>query len=181
MNRAKILLIGLLALCYSACPALADPILAEIEPVPDTIIDSGSQQAEQGGVHWSVLASGGGQGNVGEYLLGATIGQPCVGKTTIGTITLNAGFWQDFGSGSQDCCGRYTGGETGNTDCDVEGKRTLSDVTTLIASIYVTHNPLCCTANGNVDGDSEAQLTLNDIMRLIDNIYINHTPCASCP
>ena len=78
------------------------------------------------------------------------------------------------------CCGLYTGGETGNTDCDIEGKRTLSDITTLIANIYITHIPLCCTANGNVDGDLEGKLTLNDIVGLIDNIYINHVACAPC-
>ena len=181
MNRTRILLIFLLALCYSTCPVKAAAAGDDNVCSREEYTDSLPLSPEQGEVHWSVLASGGDQGNVGGYLLGATVGQPCVGRRTIGTLSLLVGFWQDFGSGSQDCCGRYTGGETGNTDCDSEGKRTLSDVTTLIASIYVTHNPLCCPTNGNVDGDSEGQLTLNDIMRLIDNIYINHTPCAACP
>ena len=57
----------------------------------------------------------------------------------------------------------------------------MSDITTLIAHIYLTHQPLCCPDNANVDGDAENLLTLSDIMRLIDNVYINHTPTAPCP
>lgn len=174
MNSAKFLLIWLLASCWFACPVPAGPIANAMD-------DSTSQHPEQSEVHWSVLASGGGQGNVGGYLLGATVGQPCAGRATIGSLSLIVGFWQDFGSADQECCGRYTGGETGNTDCDTEGERTLSDITILIGNIYITHAPLCCEANGNVDGDPEGELSLSDIIRLIDNIYINHTPCAPCP
>jgi hypothetical protein len=57
----------------------------------------------------------------------------------------------------------------------------LSDITTLIANIYLTHVPLCCEANGNVDGDADNKLTLNDIVTLIDHIYISHAPTAPCP
>jgi hypothetical protein len=180
-KRTRVFLIWLMAFCYSACPVLADPVAGEVEPVPETVGDSEALSPEQAGVHWFVLASGGGQGNAGGYLLRATVGQPCVGRTAVGSISLITGFWQDFESGDQECCGRYTGGETGNTDCDIEGQRSLSDITILISNIYITHNPLCCEANGNTDGDPENLLSLTDIMRLIDNVYINHTLCAPCP
>ncbi len=109
-----------------------------------------------------------------------TIGQIAVGFSMTGSTAIHHGFWQDFGFG-EPCCGRYTGGITGNIDCDTEGDRGLADITLLIGHIYINHQPLCCPANGNVDGDSENELSLSDITRLIDNVYINHTPCAPCP
>ena len=95
------------------------------------------------------------------------------------------GAWSDFShafaaKAVTPCCGIYTAGYTGNTDCSDNGKLTLNDVTTLIDRIYITHAPLCCEANGNVDGSVDGALTLNDINRLIDNLYLTHEPTALC-
>ncbi|MGD8922952.1 MAG: carboxypeptidase-like regulatory domain-containing protein [Candidatus Zixiibacteriota bacterium] len=78
------------------------------------------------------------------------------------------------------CCGQYTGGYTGNTDCDTGGRYTLNDVTVLIDNVFLTHNDLCCPENGNVDGSIDGKLTLNDITKLIDNVFITHAAAAPC-
>lgn len=85
------------------------------------------------------------------------------------------------GIGDACCCGYYTSGVTGNTDCDAEGKMALSDVTRLIDRVYLSKNPLCCEANGNVDGDTEGKMALADITKLIDHIYLSKQPTATCP
>ncbi len=131
-------------------------------------------------VSWYVVSGGGGAMTDGANNHSGTIGQIAGGFSMSGEIVIHHGFWQDFGFG-EPCCGRYTGGETGNIDCDIDGDRGLADITLLIGHIYINHQPLCCPANGNVDGDSENELGLSDITRLIDKVYINHTPCAPCP
>jgi hypothetical protein len=78
------------------------------------------------------------------------------------------------------CCGQFTGGYTGNTDCDPQGDIDLSDITRLIDHVYIGHAALCCPANGNVDGDLQNDINLSDITWLIDNIYISHKPTAVC-
>lgn len=81
---------------------------------------------------------------------------------------------------SGECCGKYTGGYTGNTNCDPNGMRNLTDVTRLIDRIYLSRLPLCCEANGNVNGDDEGFLNLTDVTRLIDNIYLSKAQTAAC-
>ena len=81
-----------------------------------------------------------------------------------------------------ECCGYYTDGYTGNTNCDTEGTRNLDDIMTLIKRVYLTpQDTLCCEANGNVDGDPQGKLTLGDITRLIDHVYLTYKPTAMCP
>lgn len=78
------------------------------------------------------------------------------------------------------CCGFWTSGQTGNTDCDSEGKRNLADITRLIDNVYISKDVLCCTENGNVDGDLDAKINLADITRLIDHVYISKAETAVC-
>lgn len=78
------------------------------------------------------------------------------------------------------CCGAYTSGQTGNCDCDTEGKRNLADITTLIDHVYLTKAPLCCPANGNVDGSADGKITLSDITKLIDHVYLTKAETAAC-
>ena len=79
------------------------------------------------------------------------------------------------------CCGKYTGGITGNADCDTDGKINLPDITALIDRVYITMENLCCEENGNVDGDAQGKINLTDITRLISYVYLSGTPMASCP
>ena len=81
---------------------------------------------------------------------------------------------------SGDCCGKYTGGHTGNTNCDPAGIRNLTDVTRLIDRIYISRQLLCCEENGNTDGDPAGKLNLTDVTKLIDNIYLSRSETAAC-
>jgi len=78
------------------------------------------------------------------------------------------------------CCGVYTAGVTGNTDCSVDGNRNLADITRLIDRVYISKAPLCCEENGNTDGDVDMKINLSDITRLIDHVYISKVETASC-
>jgi hypothetical protein len=79
------------------------------------------------------------------------------------------------------CCGLYTGGYTGNVDCDTAGERNLADITALVDRIYVSKSWLCCEDNGNTNGDADGELNLADIIRLIDHVYVSHAETAPCP
>ncbi len=78
------------------------------------------------------------------------------------------------------CCGRYTGGITGNTNCSTDGKLNLSDITVLIDRVYISKNPLCCEASGNTNGSPDCMITLSDITRLIDAVYISKQLPEDC-
>ncbi len=78
------------------------------------------------------------------------------------------------------CCGIFSGGYTGNANCSIDGKLTLSDITRLVDRVYISKASLCCEANGNTNGDAECLLTLSDITRLIDAVYISRMPPAEC-
>jgi len=70
------------------------------------------------------------------------------------------------------CCGFYTGGYTGNTNCDEEGKLNLSDITAMITRVYIDPEVLlCCEENGDVNCD--AKINLSDITNLITKVYID--------
>ena len=80
---------------------------------------------------------------------------------------------------TDDCCGFYTGGTTGNTECDPGGTLNLSDIITLISRVYLDPStPLCCEANGDVSCDGSKNLT--DITRLICAVYLDPAGCAPC-
>ena len=84
------------------------------------------------------------------------------------------------GVGDACCCGLIVIGLTGNTDCSLDGKRNLSDITRLIDRVYVSKARLCCEQNGNTDGDFEQKVNLSDITKLIDFVYISKTPLVPC-
>ena len=104
---------------------------------------------------------------------GATIPQ---GTTAdIGAFEFTSGTLE-FGF----CCGKYTGGWTGNTDCSEDGKRNLVDISKLIDRVYISKSTLCCEENGNTNGDTENKINLADITRLIDHVYISTIETAEC-
>ena len=81
---------------------------------------------------------------------------------------------------STTCCGLFTDGFTGNTNCDDQGLRDLADITRLIDRVYISKVELCCESSGNINGDSEGLLDLADITRLIDNVYISKAETSAC-
>lgn len=78
------------------------------------------------------------------------------------------------------CCGMYTSGMTGNTDCSSDGKRNLADITILIDHVYLSKTALCCAPEGNIDGDFDNKVNLADITKLIDHIYLSKAQTAEC-
>jgi hypothetical protein len=80
-----------------------------------------------------------------------------------------------------DCCGKYTGGATGNSNCSADGLINLADITRLIDRVYLSHEILCCEDNGNTNGDPDGLINLADITKLIDHVYLSHDPTAVCP
>jgi len=99
--------------------------------------------------------------------------------------TVYGEYWPEFTMGqiqvSSGCCGTYTGGLTGNTNCDSDGKLNLSDITVLITRVYINpETELCCEANGDVNCDTK--LNLSDITNLITKVYIDQgSVLCSCP
>ncbi len=154
----------------------SSPASTTVIPAPTTTY---SLSGEQTG--WQVLSMGGRSGSSASFRLQGTIGQLAAGSGTAPGTVLNQGFWQGLGA-PLGCCGLYTGGLTGNTDCDIEGQRNLADVTRLVDRIYLarTNSPLCCEENGNTDGDPEGNLNLSDITRLIDLVFVGHRETSSC-
>lgn len=92
--------------------------------------------------------------------------------------------WQEDenndGVGDACCCGLIVADRTGNTDCSLDGKRNLSDITRTIDRVYISKARLCCEQNGNVDGDAQQKVNLSDITRLIDFVYISKATLAPC-
>ena len=86
----------------------------------------------------------------------------------------------EIGDVCESCCGFWTGGFTGNTDCDYEGTRDLNDILKLIDRVFISKETLCCEANGNVDGDLIGRINLADIFWLIDHIYLSKEETAPC-
>jgi hypothetical protein len=102
------------------------------------------------------------------------------GDRRLDLVTANSGSSDISILLNQGCCGLFTAGFTGNTNCSNDGKLTLSDVTTLIDHVYISKTPLCCARDGNTNGSSDGKITLSDVTRLIDNIYISKQPTELC-
>ena len=85
------------------------------------------------------------------------------------------------GVGDQCCCGHFTGGYTGNTNCSDDGVRGLADISRLIDYVFISKADLCCRPSGNTNGDVEGNITLADITRLIDNVFISKLETGDCP
>jgi hypothetical protein len=78
MSNSNIVLIFIAFLC---CMLIAAGALANGTP----------------GIDWWVVGSGGGLTNAGNVTLNATLGQPIIGTSSGGSISLEAGFWPGAG------------------------------------------------------------------------------------
>jgi len=144
--------------------------------IENQIIPASAMAGEQ--INWQVISGGATDASSTSYNLLGTVGQVAVGMLTSSSYTLNQGYWQDFGGGG--CCGMYTGGYTGNCNCDTGGLRDLADITRLIDNVYISKIALCCPENGNTNGDAGGLVNLADITRLIDHVYISKAQTAGC-
>jgi hypothetical protein len=135
------------------------------EAVEPTNINASPKAGEE--INWQVLASGGGTQTLGTLVLGSTIGQTAAGSSSVGTYTLQSGFWQNFGGGY--LCG----------DADGSGGIDIADVVYLVAYIFSSGpapNPL---ASG--DADCDGVITVADAVYLVAYIFSGGpAPCAAC-
>ncbi len=148
----------------------------------------------QGDTHTSFTLDAGG-GYIGLYD-SDEVGAAVIDMVYYGTQTTDVSWgrvsdgdliWQAFdpptpdASNSGNCiCGEFTSRLTGNCNCSVDGKLTLSDITILIDNVYISKSPLCCQPNGNTNGSEDCKRTLSDITKLIDAVYISKAPTADC-
>ncbi len=86
-------------------------------------------------------------------------------------------------SGSS-CC---VGTSVGNMDC-VPGIVDMGDLTVLIDHLFISLDPLCCTAEGDVDLSGQpdpesnpACVDMGDLTVLIDHLFISLAPLPACP
>jgi hypothetical protein len=109
------------------------------------------------------MSSGGGMCNVGEFILGSTVGQPPVGFSAVGDLTLHSGFWQDFGDGY--LCG----------DVDNSGTVNIADAVYLISYIFGGPAP---EIMASADVDCSGTANMADAVYLIGFIFgVNPDPC----
>lgn len=71
------------------------------------------------------------------------------------------------------------GGDVGNANCDGFDTVSVSDISALIAIIFLGY-PSCCPLEANANGDPDGLITVGDISRLIDHLYITGTPLPFC-
>ncbi len=116
------------------------------------------------------------------FQLLSSVSQFAVGNGSNSGHKSDHGFWYVINglAAPASCCGLFTGGLTGNINCDIEGRRGIEDITLLIDHVYISGADLCCLANGNLDQDSEGLINLSDITRLVDHVYVNKAETAAC-
>ncbi len=88
--------------------------------------------------------------------------------TTTRTVTISAA----------SCC---TGPSMGNIDGSADNLVTMGDLTTLIAHMFITLEPLVCAAEANVDLSADELITMGDLTVLISHMFITLEPLPPCP
>lgn len=135
---------------------------------------SAPRSTEAESVHWSVIASGGGQVAAGGLRLGGTIGQTFAGTVTVGGHQLISGFWQNFDGVLVHCCLPPTVG-----DVDQSGSVDITDLQVMIDHQFLTLAPLVCDEEGDVDFSLAIDIT--DLQVMIDYQYISLSEFPPCP
>lgn len=127
-------------------------------------------------IKWQVVSGGGVRSTSPGYILGGTIGQTVVGRTTSLGYTLSNGYWQDWDSFVTSCCI----GTTGNVNKSAVESPDLSDLSLLIAFLTMTPKPaLPCLPEANVNGSVAPNPDLSDLSLLI--AFLTMTPKPVLP
>ncbi|MEE9553111.1 MAG: hypothetical protein V3W18_02345 [candidate division Zixibacteria bacterium] len=74
-----------------------------------TLMAASAVSAQSYQIDWSVIASGGGHAESGNYQADGTIGQAVAGQASSESYTIQAGYWAGFAEGS--VCGIYVIGD----------------------------------------------------------------------
>lgn len=78
-------------------------------------------------------------------------------------------------------CGGVCTGTAGNVDCSPDEIVDIADLSTLIAYLFITTDPMClCLAEGNVDGDPANGIDISDIGHLTAHLFFGNTPLSPC-
>jgi len=134
------------------------PDTKPIEPQPT----DGPRAGEE--VNWQVVASGGGMVDIGPNLrLGGTLGQVAVGTTTIGTMQLNSGFWQNWEEPTSCCVVR------GDVDNSGDGPD-ISDIVYLVDWMFRGGPAAPCEEQADVD-NSGGDPDISDLVYMVDYMF----------
>lgn len=146
-----------------------------------------AKSPETSTVHWSVVASGGGQTSLGSLTLGCTLGQTAVGAANLGGGTVNTGFWQNFTRVS--CCLSRVGDANGSG----QDEPTIGDISVMIEAKFITLSCvglIDCIAEGDVNQSGGLNptcddISISDISILIDYLFVSlpykYGPLPECP
>jgi len=192
MLRRRLVLLGILILPIAA---LALALTSRGNPPPLDVstartvhrftlsgrVASPAMQSESFRLRRQIVGSGGQVAASASYRTHATVGEALVGGAESDLYLAGQGYWPDHTIPAGGCCGQYTGGYTGNTNCDVDGKLNLSDITAAITRVYIDPvTPLCCEENGDVNCDTK--MNLSDITNLITKVYLDPAfQLCGCP
>jgi len=140
-------------------------------------------------INWQVISGGGSvNGTSTNYILSGTIGQTAAGFGSSASHTVLHGFWQDFGTGSDNCCMDWGVAGDANDDLVIN----LLDILQIISFVYQDPvgdppNPHDCNALLDCNGDGATVdtpvINLLDILAMIEHVYQEPagTPAMCCP
>ncbi|MDH3891406.1 MAG: hypothetical protein OEV49_10010 [candidate division Zixibacteria bacterium] len=130
-------------------------------------------------INWQVLAAGGNLSTMGTMMLGSTVGQTVAGQSTMGSLTLNSGFQQNFESGgSGTCC---IPPMRGDVNYDANELIDISDLLYLIDFMFTGGLAPVCHEEADINGDGAELLDISDLVHLIDYMFTGGAPPADCP
>ena len=148
--------------------------------ITSTPADGSAVAPDAASVHWSVLASGGGQVNLGSLKLGATIGQTVAGNVSLGGGRLISGFWQNFAVESESCCI----GRVGDANGIGGDEPTIGDVSVMVDAKFISltcDGFIVCLAEGDINQNGGLDpvcddISIGDISILVDYLFISQQP-----
>ncbi|NOY88475.1 MAG: hypothetical protein GXO93_03670 [FCB group bacterium] len=123
--------------------------------------------------NWQEISSGSTKSSSTNYALAGSVGQAAVGISTSTNYNLNAGFWQNFGTGG--CCV----GIRGNVNGDSQNKININDIIYLINFAFLESPPPKCFEEADVNADGE--INISDIIYLANYAFLGGPLPVSCP
>ncbi len=122
---------------------------------------------------WKVISSGGTNATSGTLKLRGTIGQSAASMSAAGSLELNAGFWQNFGT-SSGCCVGVRGDIDGNGT-----HNTILDLNYMVSDIFRGGAPSPCPQEADLSGDGTGSAIL-DLNFLVSDIFRGGPSAGAC-